>query len=632
MMLGHADGRSVGVRASLPVAVTACWILASAGVASAQQDPNFAAPGDPGGPQVLARGPIHEAFASPISFNPTPGVVVPKPPPQTQIEEQPPAEKPVGADVEWIPGYWAWDDERSDYLWVSGVWRDIPPGRQWVPGYWSQADDGFRWTPGFWGSAAANGQFYYLPAPPPSQENGPNSPQPGENFAWAPGTWLWQADRYVWRPGYWFQSQQDWIWTPSSYASTPSGYVYNEGYWDYSLNRRGLAFAPVSFAPSVYSRPNYAYTPSYALPVAGLVSSLFVRPSYNSYYFGDYYGGGGGGLGGRSNYVPWFDYNRNRGGYDPLYSSMAASNARNGDWDRGIRQEYQNRVEHVEARPPATFAAQRPGSFGLAQPLRQWATNPEANHRIIPVAEDHRAELVRRQADFRDVAQARQRQEFEARGFHENRPNEFRPNEIHGNEIRSNEIRANENRANEIRSNEIRSNEIRANEIRANQNRANENRVNEIRANENRVNEIRANENRANLNRPNENRPEQFRPQRIELPRSPVAAATQPRFQSPGLGVPPAHPEQHQAFRPNFEGVPNRPMGPAPGQFRPENRPGNEPRPPQFQPAPGPGAAPGLPGVVPGVGQPMPPHPGGGQPAPPPRPGQGKGPKPGKPR
>ena len=32
-------------------------------------------------PQVLTRGPVHEAFAETIVFNPEPGLVVPKPPP-----------------------------------------------------------------------------------------------------------------------------------------------------------------------------------------------------------------------------------------------------------------------------------------------------------------------------------------------------------------------------------------------------------------------------------------------------------------------------------------------------------------------------------------------------------------------
>ena len=51
---------------------------------------------------VLAHGPIHEAFAETIAFDPEPGIVVPKAPP-APIKEIPPNEKPEG-DAEWIPG------------------------------------------------------------------------------------------------------------------------------------------------------------------------------------------------------------------------------------------------------------------------------------------------------------------------------------------------------------------------------------------------------------------------------------------------------------------------------------------------------------------------------------------------
>ncbi len=37
-----------------------------------------------------------------------------------------PDQKPEGTNVQWIPGYWSWDDERKDYLWVSGFKRDVP--------------------------------------------------------------------------------------------------------------------------------------------------------------------------------------------------------------------------------------------------------------------------------------------------------------------------------------------------------------------------------------------------------------------------------------------------------------------------------------------------------------------------
>src|SRR5713226_7858396 len=94
------------------------------------------------GVEVLARGPVHEAFAEPSVRSPRATPVIPKQPPDP-IEEMPPDQKPEGANVTWIPGYWVWDEERKDFIWESGIWRDIPPDRQWVPGYWNQVEDGW---------------------------------------------------------------------------------------------------------------------------------------------------------------------------------------------------------------------------------------------------------------------------------------------------------------------------------------------------------------------------------------------------------------------------------------------------------------------------------------------------------
>ena len=56
--------------------------------------------------EVLAHGPVHEAFAETVAFDPEPGIIVPKAPPES-INEIPPDQKPDG-DVDWIPGYWGW--------------------------------------------------------------------------------------------------------------------------------------------------------------------------------------------------------------------------------------------------------------------------------------------------------------------------------------------------------------------------------------------------------------------------------------------------------------------------------------------------------------------------------------------
>ena len=96
---------------------------------------------EPGeGPEVLAKGPVHEGFAT-TAEAPTAAPVVPKMPPEL-IEELPPDQKPAGDNVQWIPGYWHWDEEASKHIWISGFWRQPPPGRVWVPGSWRDSPGG----------------------------------------------------------------------------------------------------------------------------------------------------------------------------------------------------------------------------------------------------------------------------------------------------------------------------------------------------------------------------------------------------------------------------------------------------------------------------------------------------------
>jgi hypothetical protein len=61
---------------------------------------------------------MHEAFAGMVAFDPELGIVVAKAPPDA-IDELPPQHKPVGANVAWIPGYWAWDEDSNDRNWKT---------------------------------------------------------------------------------------------------------------------------------------------------------------------------------------------------------------------------------------------------------------------------------------------------------------------------------------------------------------------------------------------------------------------------------------------------------------------------------------------------------------------------------
>ena len=304
------------------------------------------------GMQVLTRGPVHEAFAETVTFDPEPGVVVPKAPP-TAIEELPPDQRPEGTNVTWIPGYWAWDDERDDFLWVSGIWRALPPGRQWVPGYWGRSGQGTQWTSGYWADAQVS-EIEYLPEPPQTMEAGPNIAAPSADNIWLPGCWVWNQGRYASAPGYWATVQPNWDWVPAHYVYAPRGYVFVDGYWDYSVDRRGVLFAPVYFDRGVYTRPGFSYSPATVIALSAFTDHLFLRPRYQHYYFGDYYATNYQ----DSGYYASHSFNSSRYGYDPIYAHQRWQYRQDPQWEHRVAADFQHRRDREDARPPRTWSAQ----------------------------------------------------------------------------------------------------------------------------------------------------------------------------------------------------------------------------------------------------------------------------------
>jgi hypothetical protein len=302
-------------------------------------------------PEILTRGPIHEAYATSPSATPQPGPLAAKAPPEL-IDELPPDERPEG-EVVWIPGYWYWDEERTDYIWISGFWRVPPPGRQWVPGTWRPAGEAFQWTSGFWAGADAQ-QIEYVPPPPQPLEAAASTPAPGDDYLYAPGCWVYHDARYVWRPGFWYAYRPDWVFIPAHYVWTPCGYVFVDGYWDYPLQRRGVLFAPVYFSSAFYGRPVYRYRPNFVIYDQALYGCLFVRPGFNAYYFGDYFDVRYTNIGYRS----WFSVGVGVGSYDPLWGYYRRCYAGNPGWSVGITTLYAGRYSGAVPRPPRTFVQQ----------------------------------------------------------------------------------------------------------------------------------------------------------------------------------------------------------------------------------------------------------------------------------
>jgi hypothetical protein len=400
----------------------ACWVaIALAGVlflvASAAAQPPLAAPseagaaanlgagGNAGGEfEELTRGVVHEAYAQPVVFNPQASEIVNQEPPQP-IEELPPEEKPAGDNVEWIPGYWSWDDEESHYVWVSGIWRAVPPGLDWVPGYWSTVEGGHQWVSGFW-RAEQSEELEYLPEPPASVERGPSLAPPSPDHVWVSGCWTWLDSRYLWRPGYWVVCRPGWVWVPARFVWTPFGFLHVDGYWDYALPRRGVIYAPIWFPRGHLAGRHYHYTPRVVIDVNVFAMHMFCRPSRSVYCFGDYY---------EARYFergiyPGYAYHMSRYGYDPLFAYHRWEHVRTEpDWHERVRAEYRHRRDHAEDRPPHTviaareLAARELAARGAARPeiqnlllatsLTGLAKRPELGFKVETVSQQRRNEL-----------------------------------------------------------------------------------------------------------------------------------------------------------------------------------------------------------------------------------------------
>lgn len=362
-------------------------------------------------PEVLTRGPVNEAFAQPVDLEKSSGLVVPKAPPP-DVDETPPAERPAGDQYAWVPGYWAWDTDRNEHIWVSGCWRAVPPGKYWVPGYWAKVEGGWRWVAGFWAPVSEK-EINYLPPPPavtyvepPDSENG--------NMIWVPPCWYWSHGRYTLRAGYWIPAREDWVWVPSHYVWTPRGYVFIGGHWDYPLHHRGVLFAPVYFPGNIYTRVRFSYSLSIVVDMANLEFGLFTRPVYSHYYFGDYYDNFYIGIG----IFPWFECVTRNTWYDPIYLHDRWRHRKtHPNWWQYERREYERRRADRNLRPPRTYRemehrmSRMPEherrNFALAAPIKRYAAKKPAAFKFRQNKPEARRQISRQSEDVRRYVRER---------------------------------------------------------------------------------------------------------------------------------------------------------------------------------------------------------------------------------
>ena len=371
------------------------------------------APAPAEGVEVLARGPVHEAFAQVADVEPQVAPVVPQQPP-APLTELPPSQRPEGENVRWIPGYWAWGAASNRFLWVSGVWRNPPPGRQWVPGHWARGANGWQWVNGVWVPLTQT-ELVILPPPPalPAVETPPAAPSPAS--VWVPCCWVYQQARYLWRPGFWMTSRPDWVWTPAHYTWVPGGCVFVEGHWDYPLETRGLLFAPVRVAPAFLARPNWTYVPQYVVHTDNLLKALFVRTGSRHYYFGDFFDD----RYRKEGFVSWMDARVQRHGFDPLFSYYR-HRPEGERWEHEMRGVYEARLKGRMTRPATTLTQQTEVIKRLqeaptsAEVIREATVVHPLGHpdsravRLREVTPEHRSEITKSVEWSRQVQRERE--------------------------------------------------------------------------------------------------------------------------------------------------------------------------------------------------------------------------------
>jgi hypothetical protein len=161
--------------------------------------------------------------------------------PPAAVEERPSTRRP-GLRAQWVPGYWAWDVQRNDFVWIGGMWQVPPPGTFWLAGRWLRDADGWYRVPGLWASrrdrraaqtdgVPADRPSWQITGPPADHPDDTPGRAPGPDFFFVPGHYLPVGDRLSWKAGFWARMQPDWDWVPARWVRRSDGWGFRPGYW-----------------------------------------------------------------------------------------------------------------------------------------------------------------------------------------------------------------------------------------------------------------------------------------------------------------------------------------------------------------------------------------------------------------
>ena len=228
---------------------------------------------------------------------------------------------------------------RNDFLWVSGFWRDVPPGRRWVPGTGRRSRAAGSGSPGFWAADQAE-QVSYVP-PPAADRSTPARPcrRP-------------QADRRL-RPRLLGVARDALPLAARLLGRLPARLGLGAGPLRLDARRlrlRRRLLGPPAGAAAACSSPRCAssrravgrlglHARASSSRTDFLLTALFVGPARHHYYFGDYFTDGlrRARLRGLVRLPP------DAASYDAILQPLSRTLPRRPGWERNLRELYRGR-------------------------------------------------------------------------------------------------------------------------------------------------------------------------------------------------------------------------------------------------------------------------------------------------
>ena len=180
-------------------------------------------------PEILTRGPVHEAFAEPVDLQVQAGVVAPKP---AAIQHSRKIRRQTNRQANNSSGCRATGPGIRNGTATSGsaaagaLRHQAGTGCQVTGPKCPKAGSGY---PVSGRRLPALSRLSICRLLRRSKTCSRRGPSPSPDNIWVPPCWYWYQGRYVLRHGYWLVAQADWVWAPSHYVWTPRGYVFVAG-------------------------------------------------------------------------------------------------------------------------------------------------------------------------------------------------------------------------------------------------------------------------------------------------------------------------------------------------------------------------------------------------------------------